>query len=996
MEDANSGGLPSIGQVDRYRLWALIQAVEIDIRNLWVDQVVRDGPESDRMPTQTREKAEANRERSADPALDYDEPLVAYLDLGEVVDLLAGSATSFDDQVLAQALVRSVDTLKSVIPVRNRLAHHRPLPERAVADVIGSLSQARRFGLPLPEVEFVSSQIRLDPEWLPGDAIRPQPWEPESSRVLHNVPYPPHDDTGLVGRKREMQAIHRDLCSRRSPAYSILGPGGNGKTALALEVLWRLIDEEGPYEAILYASLKMERLTAEGVVELSAPLRSVSDAFDAMGQELDGDLRSSAQGIADALEGVPSLLVIDNLETDIGADLSDLMSLMPDSVSFLFTSRIGLPSGFGDKALHLDQLSTEAATALFRRYARVRNLQHLAQLSDTAIGEVCDRLGRSPLGIRWLISTVEAGVPIESILERQKSDLIAFCVGSVFDSLSEASKRVAAALATASGPTTAQRLSLLTTESNLDAVRMAVRDLKDASLVTAVADPDGYEAFSLSEMALAHVTGLTSGTLDLDDAKERALEWDAAEERRRRDERNLLNPNSVLLRTTSDRESALLLRKALRTAYVDTAKAREEIETARSLAPDFYEVDRVLAFVDGLDRDAQAAAKNYAAACGRAPDTQSRGRCEYHLANQLVKMNRAHDALDFARSAHEALNLDGTRFLLGRTLLFCGEESEAIRELSAVVRDAEGRLRVMALTTLVDAHKRDAERLINDARPIDAMDAVLSGLDAYENRGGVEDLKLHETAIDCANQGLRAALRLADPSSEGKRLRRVLEGLQKNPAWRATRDRPYAQRYLTELADLVGDDLASQIEFLLFGRLVVREAERDGRIVARVERFDADHRFGFAKSGEFDYYLSDRDLIEPEDGIFLHVGAMISFVPDPPDPHQVAAGKLQVCRQIEVELAGPALAAAIEDRSGHIVFIDRNLALVRDDLSGATAAAPWETQSRPVFSQPRDPNPPVVFSLDTDSEGFLAGFLTRRGEYRYVVRPGSLKATASI
>lgn len=54
-----------------------------------------------------------------------------------------------------------------------------------------------------------------------------------STEALHNLPVPEHDATGFLSRP----TLERDLKKRilgRNPVISILGEGGNGKTALVV------------------------------------------------------------------------------------------------------------------------------------------------------------------------------------------------------------------------------------------------------------------------------------------------------------------------------------------------------------------------------------------------------------------------------------------------------------------------------------------------------------------------------------------------------------------------------------------------------------------------------------------------------------------------------------------------------------------------------------------------------------------------------------------
>ena len=62
--------------------------------------------------------------------------------------------------------------------------------------------------------------------------------------ILHNLPEPQHKDTTLIGRKDELKKLNKYMSSNRGTLVSICGPGGLGKTALALEYCHQLVTSE--------------------------------------------------------------------------------------------------------------------------------------------------------------------------------------------------------------------------------------------------------------------------------------------------------------------------------------------------------------------------------------------------------------------------------------------------------------------------------------------------------------------------------------------------------------------------------------------------------------------------------------------------------------------------------------------------------------------------------------------------------------------------------
>jgi len=60
-----------------------------------------------------------------------------------------------------------------------------------------------------------------------------------------------------------------------------------------------------------------------------------------LGRTFDQGFVGGVKDLANALDGVDTLLVIDNLETVTGAEVTTLYDSLPDSVTYLSTSRIG-------------------------------------------------------------------------------------------------------------------------------------------------------------------------------------------------------------------------------------------------------------------------------------------------------------------------------------------------------------------------------------------------------------------------------------------------------------------------------------------------------------------------------------------------------------------------------------------------------------------------------------------------------------------------------
>ena len=110
--------------------------------------------------------------------------------------------------------------------------------------------------------------------------------------------------TSFVGREREMLEIQRELAMTR--LLTLTGPGGTGKTRLALEVAKELV---GAYPDGVWL-VELARLSEAGLV--------TQTVADVLGVEEQPD-RPLIDTLADSLREKKVLLVLDNCEHLVGA-----------------------------------------------------------------------------------------------------------------------------------------------------------------------------------------------------------------------------------------------------------------------------------------------------------------------------------------------------------------------------------------------------------------------------------------------------------------------------------------------------------------------------------------------------------------------------------------------------------------------------------------------------------------------------------------------------
>jgi predicted ATPase/DNA-binding SARP family transcriptional activator len=226
----------------------------------------------------------------------------------------------------------------------------------------------------------------------------------------------PAPSTPLVGRVRERDEIAALLTADR--LVTLTGPGGSGKTRLAVEVGRQLVDRAGTQVWFVDLAPLATPDLVDGTVAGALGVRAVP------GEPL-------ARTVAAALSGRPATLLLDNCEHLVGAVaafVAPLVAAAPD-VRVLCTSREALhlpgeqvravlPLATADRDADRTAIADCEAVQLFARRARAaRPGFAVTQTNARLVLEVCRRLDGLPLALE-LAATRAASMPLADLLER--------------------------------------------------------------------------------------------------------------------------------------------------------------------------------------------------------------------------------------------------------------------------------------------------------------------------------------------------------------------------------------------------------------------------------------------------------------------------------------------------------------------------------------------------------------------------------------------------
>ncbi len=308
----------------------------------------------------------------------------------------------------------------------------------------------------------------------------------------------------FFGRTEELRTIARYLLPEdRSWGVVLDGPGGMGKTALALEAAHRAPAEHFPLK--LWITAKTRELLPEG----ERPLRdhrveSYHALLNEIGLALGRDDIPKAvpevrpQLVRHALASYRALLVLDNLETFTPSErraVFELLGSLPSGCRAIVTSRRRNDGSIAGYNLRLDKLEREAANELLAELGK--RSEPVARLAQGDRDRLYAETGGNPLLLTWTAGQLGRMTSrcrtLDDALERlqeahrrealdEKNDPLDFIFGDLVESFTVDELAVLASLVHFTRPVPVEWLLPLTGLSQ-KATEMALEDLRDRALL---------------------------------------------------------------------------------------------------------------------------------------------------------------------------------------------------------------------------------------------------------------------------------------------------------------------------------------------------------------------------------------------------------------------------------------------------------------------------------------------------------------------------------
>lgn len=609
--------------LSRMTVYALLSGLEEDLRIAIKSRLGAEDYNDEKFDSQLISRSKLRLEKEIGAS--YEEPtldnLVDYFDLGDTYQIINSNQASFDTD-FSQAIKTRTKQFEKIIPIRNRVMHIRPLnfdDLPLVSDFCSELMNNSFYSW--DNLEDTFRRLNDDPSFVLD--LKIPVIDSDKDRIPHNLPLPDFDETGLIGRDILVKQVKK-LCLGGFPVISIVGEGGVGKSALALKVAYELLEEEAnPFDAVVWVTSKTTQITVNEIRDIKGAITSSIGVLQEISSQLSGV--DSSDPLAEIIEYLGTFkiaLFIDNLETIMDQNIHKFVSSLPDGSKLIITSRIGL--GAYEYPIKLGGIEESYAAKLIRTLGQLRNVKSIATQDEVTLRRYANRMYLNPGYIKWFVSAIQTGVSAEAVLQNS-SLFLEFCMSNVYQFLSQDTRDLTTTMQCAPGWKDIAELSYL---SGFEAIRIqkALQELMTTNMLAESSKPTGGSVkttYQLAELARAYLNKHHRPSNAFQQkVKGNRNKLNSVVEMRSATNGNRYSPLNIKVRSKADRVIVKMLHDAMKHLRVAANEpAYEILEEAKRLAPDYFEVPRVLAYFHQKNGNYPEARESHELAIALAPNT---------------------------------------------------------------------------------------------------------------------------------------------------------------------------------------------------------------------------------------------------------------------------------------------------------------------------------------------------------------------------------------
>ncbi len=693
---------------DLYKVQSLVSAFEFDLKQILRSRVISTNSEA---LSHLQEDLSWRRRKERD--LDDD---VDHLHLGECIEILSKSAGGQPELIREDIEVLAKET-EMLTEIRNRAFHIKLLDENDFEFIVAISEKLESVNWP-----HFYAQIK---EVTSGDLSFLEKDIPKNNLdiILNNLQPPDYSETTLIGRKSEVEEILQKIRKGRHPFIQIVGPAGTGKSALATQVLYKVIERGGMgFDCVLWVSLKFEKLTLSGINEIRDSITELFPAIEGLGKIFDSNFNGAVSDLGEMIESLDAkiLLCIDNMESTTGEDFGLLFESLPDSVTYLLTSRFAIaPTPY-----HLKPLSPASSKHLLMKLGQILDIDHINSASNETLDTLVEKYGDPTLYLKLLCLGLQSGRTLHDIESNLRSDFLNFAVSSAIQSISSTSNFVLATICGAKSSISFTEL-IHATDLEIDSLNEALRELNSKSLIASRGDAEN-QMWVAQDLVIEYVNRWSPFAADIKRQVKQGLNRVQDDAERARRDRTVapLNPYSPSAENIANPS----LREAIR-AYEQKNRilSKNFIAAARQQSPDYYEIDRFEAWLL-RDEDIEASHALYSKAYQSAPDEDSKAVVGYHFGLSLLSWNRVQEAIHYLQESLNRFNVFSVHHQLA--LAYCRnlEFEKALQSIEYMKELENGRQPLLRMTTEVSAYRRWAEHLLDSGFLREAWEKLIECL----------------------------------------------------------------------------------------------------------------------------------------------------------------------------------------------------------------------------------------------------------------------------